>query len=310
MSCLFSRAARAGLRDYRTMRLAVPVLLAVLAGLMTTAAARADDPPAPAVDRSTFTAFNPTPTADLRGLCTDRPTKSTSPCTVDAGHWQVESDAYDYTLDRTGGISATTQLFASTNIKLGLTDTADIEVNITPYEEVSARDRTTGAVSRAAGFGDIILKAKVNLLGENGGNVAFGLAPFIKIPTAHGSLGNGAVEGGIIAPIQIALPGNASLVIDPELDVLQNASGSGQHANTSGLVSLSWPASKAVTLSAELWADANFDPAGRVTQVSADVGAAWIPAQTPNLQFDGGFNLGLNKVTPGVEAYIGVSHRF
>jgi hypothetical protein len=65
-----------------------------------------------------------------------------------------------------------------------------------------------------------------------------------------------------------------------------------------------------VTLSAEIWTDVNFDPAGRATQLSADLGAAWVPPTQPNLQFDGGVNLGLDNRTPGVQAYIGVSRRF
>ena len=70
------------------------------------------------------------------------------------------------------------------------------------------------------------------------------------------------------------------------------------------------PATKTISLSAELWCDANFDPSGTVTQGSFDLGAAWIPAKAPDFQFDGGVNLGLNKATPGVQAYVGISHRF
>jgi hypothetical protein len=32
--------------------------------------------------------------------------------------------------------------------------------------------------------------------------------------------------------------------------------------------------------------------------------------KSPTLQLDGGVNLGLNRATPGVQAYVGVSHRF
>ena len=102
--------------------------------LVATAAARADDAPAP--DKSGFTVFNPTPDADLRSLCTDRPTKSTAPCTVDAGRWQVEADVYNFTTQTTGGVTTITQLFTNPTLKLGLTNTLDVEVNIVPYEEV------------------------------------------------------------------------------------------------------------------------------------------------------------------------------
>src|SRR5208282_3287838 len=80
----------------------------VVLGLMVAGAARADDAAPPPPDKSGFTLFDPTPVADLRGFCTDRPTKSTGPCTVDAGVWQVESDVYNYTYDSADGVATTT----------------------------------------------------------------------------------------------------------------------------------------------------------------------------------------------------------
>lgn len=268
-------------------RLQLPVLAATLA-LLGPLAARAEEA--------------------LRPLCTDRPTKSTSPCTVDAGHFQLESDLFNETVDHTGGVTTTTQLFTSPTLKLGLTRSIDIEANITPYERVSVRDH--GVTTTAAGFGDLFLKAKVSLLGDDGGNVGVGLVSYLKVPTAHAGVGNGAVEGGLIVPVQFNLPQSWSVVIDPEVDVLENNDGPGHHANAQGLVSVSKGVTSQVTLSAELWSDVNWDPAGRTTQVSADLGGAWIPKSSPNLQFDGGFNFGLNHLTPGVQGYVGVSRRF
>ena len=76
------RAIATGLAVAWALALAVPALA-------QEAPAAASAPPP---DKSGFTLFDPTPSADLRALCTDRPTKSASPCTVDAGHFQIESD--------------------------------------------------------------------------------------------------------------------------------------------------------------------------------------------------------------------------
>ena len=279
--------------------------------------ARAQDNPAPAApaaasapDKSGFTLFNPTPQADLRSFCTDRPTKSTAPCTVDAGHFQVESDVFNLTWDTSGGGDTTTVLYTNPTFKLGLTNTLDAEINIAPWETIRAKDRATGKTTTASGVGDLFLRLKANLLGDDGGNVAVALEPYVKIPTAPAGVGNGAVEGGLLIPIQIALPANWSLVIDPEGDVLRNAIGDGDHFNMSGLLSFSRPVSKTLTLSLEVWSDVNFDPGGTVTQASFDLGAAWIPAAHPNFQLDGGVNLGLNNQTPAAQAYVGISQRF
>ena len=286
--------------------LAGAVLSVALALPIAAAAQQAPPPP----DKSGFTLFDPTPTADLRPFCVDRPTKSTSPCTVDAGHVQIETDLADVTYDRSGGATMTTWLIADPTLKLGLANTLDVELSIAPVEIVTVRDRATGRSSRQSGVGDLFARLKWSLIGDDGGAVGFALVPYIKAPTASAGLGDGAVEGGLIAPLSVNLPMNVQLVTDPEVDLVRDAVGGGHHVNTSGLIGLSRPISKAVTLSVELWSDIDFDPAGRTTQVSADLGAAWIPPSRPNIQFDGGVNLGLNNRTPGLQAYVGVSRRF
>ena len=284
--------------------------MSVLAAALAPAIAHADAPPPPAPDKHAYTLFNPTPDAALRSLCTDRPTKSTGPCTVDAGHWQVEADVANVTIDHSGGMDTTTTLGPNPTIKFGLTNTIDAELNFAPYVEVTTKDRSTGVTTHASGVSDLYAKLKVNLIGDDGGDLAVAIVPYVKAPTAPASIGNRAVEAGIIAPVSINLPASWSLTIDPELDLLKNAADNGRHLNASGLLSFSRPASKTVTLSVELWADANYDPQKTVTQVSADLGAAWIPASMPNVQFDGGVNFGLNSVTPAAQVYVGISRRF
>ena len=277
--------------------------------LLAASGARADDAPAPP-DKSGFTLFNPTPDADLRSLCTDRPTKSTGPCTVDAGHWQVESDIYNFTTQTTDGVTTKTQLFANPTLKLGITNTVDFEVNITPYEEVRIHDSVAGTTVEVWGAGDLFLKAKWNLVGDDGGDFAAAILPYVKVPTAGRVIGNGQVEGGVLAPLQFNLPAKWQLAVVPEVDAFADTVGSGHHANSSLDLALSYPATKTITLAAEVWGDANFDPSGTVYQASFDLGASWIPPKALTLQLDAGVNLGLNRATPGVQAYVGVSHRF
>lgn len=175
--------------------------------------------------------------------------------------------------------------------------------------EVTTRDRTTGARARTTGVGDLSLRAKWNLMGDDGGALGIALVPYLKLPIARSGIGNGAVEGGVLAPISVNLPARFSLSLDPEVDLLKNSTDAGRHVNIVNLIGLSHPLGP-VTLATEALSDVNFDPAGSVTQYSADFGVSWIPGKAPNLQLDGGVNLGLNHVTPGVQAYVGVSRRF
>ncbi|HEY5105766.1 MAG TPA: transporter [Caulobacteraceae bacterium] len=276
------------------------------AGTPTPDATTAPSPP----DKSGFTVFNPTPTADLRALCTDRPSKSASPCTVDAGHFQVESDVFNFTADTSGGATTNTYLLSNPTLKLGLTNTLDVELSITPYEVITVRDHATDARSRAEGIGDLFAKVKWNLLGDDGGNIGLAISPYIKIPTANGQIGNRAVEGGLVGLTSFTLPKGWSLNLDPEVDVLRDATDGSRHINLQAPLSLNHAVSKEVTATLELWADANFDPVGTITQASFDLGLAWIPTKIPTFQLDGGVNFGLDRSTPAAQLYIGASKRF
>jgi hypothetical protein len=52
------------------------------------------------VDKSGYHLFHPTPRDLMRPLSTDRPDQTESPYTVDAGHFQIEMDLANGTLDR------------------------------------------------------------------------------------------------------------------------------------------------------------------------------------------------------------------
>ncbi len=242
----------------------------------------------------------------LRALCPDRPAKGTSPCTLDAGHFQVEFGAIDTVRQRAAGVTSLQTAIGATTIKYGLNARTDLEISFNPW----LRSAQTGQAS-TKGFGDTILRAKVNL-GDQDGPSAWGvaLAPFIKLPTARRGLGNGKLEAGLIVPIARALPGNMSLGLSPEVDLIENADGSGRHLNMINVVGLNLPLSDAVTGTLEVWSDTDFDPQATVTQASFDLALAWIPSGQSRLQWDGGLNLGLNRKTPDREVYFGVSRRF
>ena len=235
-------------------------------------------------------------------ICADRPNKAASPCTVEAGHWQVEVDAADFTHDRTGGVTSEAGVYGAANVKYGVNSRLDLELNIVPV----VTQRASGS-AMTSGFGDLTFRAKFAMID---GDVAVSLAPFLKAPTARRPLGNGAVEGGLVVPVGVALPDGASLTFNPEIDALHDGAGNGAHAAyaLSGAIGRNF--GPELTGAVELWAARNDDPAGRLTQASFDLGLAWIPLKDQNLQFDAGANFGLTRDTPDVNVYVGVSRRF
>ena len=283
-------------------------VLLVSAALLVACPVLADDAPAP--DKSDYTLFNPTPTDQMRSFDTDRPTKSDTPYTVDAGHYQYEADFLNWTYDRYNSTNTTTSnlLVADPTFKVGLTNKTDLEMALAPVNVNQANLRSTNTKNTAAGFGDVYTRLKYNLLGNDGGDYAFAVTPYVKAPTAAHNVGNNHWEGGMYAPFIAALPQDWTLNITNEIDILENAALNGYHTNYSGLVNFSHAVfDDSLTGYVEFWSDVNND-AGASPQYTGDLALSW--AVKDNLQLDIGVNVGLNKAANDAQPYFGISQRF
>jgi hypothetical protein len=133
--------------------------------------------------------------------------------------------------------------------------------------------------------------------------------PVVKIPTANHSLGNGKWEAGTLVPIAYAIPKTPlSLGVTPELDWVADGDGRGHHLAMAQVASVGWQVSDKLNISAELWRGWDWDPSGTTRQASADGSVAYLLSN--DVQVDAGANFGLNRVTPDVELYGGISKRF
>jgi len=241
---------------------------------------------------------------DLGPICPDRPGRGTSACTLAAGHAQLELGLFDESLQRRSGVTTDSGSAGSLLAKWGVNDRMDLEAGMALYQFQRVHDASGSAT--ASGIGDLFLHAKYNPL-TAGGTFALVLDPFLKLPTAGGGLSNGAVEGGLVVPMSYDLGNNWSLAMTPEADILLNASGSGRHANLVDVVGLGRSFGP-FSLGAEVWTSQNLDPAGSISQYSFDLDAAYLTDN--DTQLDCGVNLGLNRATPDLEIYFGVSRRF
>ena len=240
-------------------------------------------------------------------ICAARPGKSTPACTVPAGHWQIETGLADWTLQRAGGERDTSIVIGETTVKYGLTGRSDIEVDVTPWQRATSRG--PGFRDHASGIGDVTVAYK-QLLAGNDAPCRSQRFPIVKIPTAKHSLGNRKWEGGLLIPIAYSIPKSPlSIGLTPELDWVADADGHGHHpANGPG---------REPGLAGDRQAQSfgrTVGPMGlgsggrRGKQASADGSIAYLLSD--NVQIDGGANFGLNRQTPDVELYAGVSKRF
>jgi hypothetical protein len=244
--------------------------------------------------------------ADQQPICADRPGKATSACTVPARHWQIETGFADWSLQNSGGERDASLAIGETTFKYGLTNASDIEVDVTPWERASSRGG--GFHGSASGFGDLKLIYKQRLTAADAPLQVVAM-PLVKMPTAKRSLGNGKWESGLLVPIAYAIPKSPfSIGLTPEVDWAADADGRGHHAAMVQVVSLGWQATGKLNLSAEIWGQWDWDPTGTTRQASADGAMAYLLSN--DVQLDAGANFGLNRETPDVELYAGVSKRF
>jgi hypothetical protein len=239
--------------------------------------------------------------ADDAPLCADRPTKSNNACAVEPGTWQLETDLFNGTFQRSGGVTTDTYLITNPTLKYGVAENWDVEANLAPYEVVRTRDAF--GTHTLSGIGDLFLRVKYDAIPR--GDVQLGFVPYVKLPTAREGLGNGAVETGVSVPVNVTLSEVWSLGFSPEFDALKDANGAGRHFNTSQTVVVGYALPGDLTLNAELWGDWNEDPAGAPSQYSLDFAAAKLLTKT--FQIDGGVNIGLNRATPDVQLYAGLA---
>jgi hypothetical protein len=288
------------------IRLLCGLLLAC--GVASPALAQQAGPTPP--DKSQYTLFDPTPDALLRDFTTDRPGKSDNPITVDAGHIQIELDGWDYSFDHWSPQRQTTRqvVYGAPELKLGLTSWSEFDAILPVYETLDQRSRVGQGVQRASGQGDLMLGGKANFWGDDGGDTAFGVAGFMKVPTAAAGLGNNRVEFTVNTPFVTALPAQFSLTVEPALGLLREQVKQGYTGDYQMLLNLSRPIiGKAVTAAIELSLDYSSDH-NTGTRDTIDPSVQWQLGK--NLQLDAGAYVGLTKAAVDYNPYVGISVRY
>lgn len=277
-----------------------------LAGVTDGAVSSTRDPTLNPPDKSQFNLFNPTPVSLLRELTPDRPDKTESPYTVDAGHFQLEMDFANFTVDETNGVRAFN--IAPVNLKVGLFNQVDLQFVFDNYLNVRTHQRLANPkTTTQSGIGDFTTRLKINLWGDDGGTTAFALLPFIKFPTNTDGLGNDAVEGGMIFPLAVKLPAGFDLGLETAASASRNEIGNGYHAEF--IQSVTVDHSLVGKLSSYLEFFSNLSTERHSGWVGTiDTGLEFL--LTENIQLDGGCNFGVTNSADDFKPFVGITARF
>lgn len=238
-----------------------------------------------------------------RPLSTDRPDTTESAFTVPKGMFQIEASILDFSRDRRGTLTPHSQwIFGQINMKHGITHHTDAQLIFNTHSvagQVEGGDRTY-----SNGFGDITLRIKRNLWGNDSGESALAVMPYLTFPT-HSGMSNRAWAGGLILPFATTLPNGWSLGLMTELDFRDRATdGSGRfqwlHSATTGI-----PISDNFGAYLEL---VSIVSPTAPHQLSSNAGLTF--QVTPSLILDAGCRIGLSQSAPDIGVFSGFSIRF
>tara|TARA_B100000579_G_scaffold368858_1_gene329984 strand:- start:591 stop:1409 length:819 start_codon:yes stop_codon:yes gene_type:complete len=143
-----------------------------------------------ATGKSEYNPINSSSYKYQRDISADRPDFTESPYTLNAGTMQLESSFFDFSQKS----DVNTWSIHPFNFKIGLNNSIDAQLLFEPYIKQDFNKEEN------SGNGDLQIRIKKNIWGNDIGKSAFGFMPFIKLPVADDNIGNNKVEGGIIFP--------------------------------------------------------------------------------------------------------------
>jgi hypothetical protein len=266
-----------------------------------------------AQDKSGYSLFHPTPDGQLREMTTDRPDATESPFTVDAGRFQVETNVFGFTRSRpdAAGAVSDTYEFATTNVRVGLTDRVEVNVVWQPYGIVRTRQHGL-ATLRDDGIGGLDLRAKLNLWGNDTFDKtgsALALLPYVSLPTDRGNgISPEYVESGLIVPLALKLTDKLGLGLNGGVSWLRSDAARNYHAEYLASASFAYEWTDKLGTYYEVAARFNVDDPCCGEAVILGTGVTYALAE--NLQFDAGVNFGVTSVTDRFNPFIGLSRRF
>src|SRR6185295_18026914 len=95
-------------------------------------------------DKSMFNLFRPTPKELMREMATDRPDQTESTYTLDAGHFQIETTIFGFTMDDRNPERVSRRVreyeIMNTNYKVGLFNNVDFQVVVPSFTVVRTRE--------------------------------------------------------------------------------------------------------------------------------------------------------------------------
>jgi len=257
----------------------------------------------PAPDKSGYHLFHPTPRELRRPVSADRPDLTESPYTVDAGAVQIEMSFLEFAFDDTDSGTDSELVVAPTILKFGLTNNSDLQLVWAPLVHTDAP-----SIADESGAGNLGLRLKVNLYGNDHGPVALGFLPFIEFPTGDDNVASDEVTGGFALPLSVELPGGWGLGTQVQFNWAEADGENGVEAFFSHTLVLSHAIAGDVSGYIEYFGEVGIDHGDDYSPV---LSTGLVYELNPNTLFDAGLFVGLDDGdVPDLTVFAGLTIRF
>ncbi len=282
-------------------------ILAVFATVsLTSTYLLADPAEKSATDKSAYDLMHPTPDSLLRDFDTDRPDKTNSPHTLDAGRFQLEAGIIGYTRNKESGVRTQNVSWADTMLRAGLTSSTELQLEIPFFQTQSDKGLTTGKSDRSGGIGDLTAILKTNFWGNDSGDTACGIELFVTAPTASHNFGNKKAEGGALFLLGFKLPQDFDLGINSGVNLVVDDDND-YDSQIVDSISVSHTIVGPLSGYLEFYSAVPTSDAGN-WEGSVDVGLLLMLGK--NFQLDSGVNFGVTRSADDLMTFFGASYRF
>ena len=156
--------------------------------------------------------------------------------------------------------------------------------------------------------GDAAIGFKANLVHPDGSGLSAAIQPFVVLPVGRAPVGVGDWGAGVVAPVSYDLGKTVNVALTGEVDAATDSDGKGRHLSYDIVGGVSLAISSAVKVTGEMSCRRDDDPAAHITQEFASLSLSW--GARSDLQFDLGSAAGLNRDSPAIRLYGGISRRF
>ncbi len=249
--------------------------------------------------KNSFNLFHRTPKKMMRSFETDRPDATESAYTVDAGHFQLETDLFKTDRLSLDGIKTIQNSYNGFNLKLGITNSTDIQfiANMITHTKIS-KEKTR---KNDQFFNDITIRIKRNIWGNDMDKTAMAILPFVNFN--NGSIGE--MTGGVILPFSIELPNDWGFGTQAEFDLEKNQINKGYHLNYLYSATIAHPLFRTL----DFFSEGLISKESEMNSSEYFIDAGLVYSWKENIKLDSGIYYGL-KNSSSKTYFIGISFRY